>query len=191
MDTDAGKEKGARDLSGTGKVTMAWLGFEDDKVSLKIWPGDTMAQSRALYSDPSAINAVLALRSDGWRVEPNFHWGFMSSGLAWLKTPLAVEKYCHYWIKEIGSTHELSRSEWNNYWVNLERAQIVEAEEKEIFDKHFTDTHRQKAQPRPGLLCEYTWSLSEAQRLDAQDKFIKKVRERLNQILTTLGAPTL
>jgi hypothetical protein len=59
--TDAGKEKGARDLSGTCKVTMVWLGFEDDKVSLKIWPGDTMAQSRELYSDPLAINAVLAL----------------------------------------------------------------------------------------------------------------------------------
>jgi hypothetical protein len=189
--TDVGKEKGARDLPGSGKVTMAWLGFEDSKVSLRIWPGDTLSQSRALYTDHISLKAILALRSDGWRVEPNFHWGFMASGLAWMKTPLPVEKYCDYWVKKIGTTHELTRSEWKDYWVELEDARMVERDEKKAFDKYFTNTKRQSAHPRPGLRCEYNWSLLEAQQLDAQSKFVKKVRERLNQILVTLNAPPL
>jgi hypothetical protein len=189
--THAGKEKGARDLSGTRKVTMAKLCFEDDRVSLRLWPGDTLSQSRALYSDHSSLKAVLALRSDRWRIEPNFHWGFMASGLAWMKTPLTVEKYCSYWVKKIGTTHELRRSEWKDYWATLEEARIVESDGKKAFDKHFTDTRRPSAHPRPGLQCEYTWPLSEAQRLDVQGRFVRKVRERLNQILIALGAPPL
>ena len=115
----------------------------------------------------------------------------MATGYAWAKTPLPVEKYCEYWINEIGSTNELSRVEWEQYWLRLEHAKIVEASAKEEFDKHFTNTLRQRAHPRPGLSCWYKWSLVEAQRLDAKGKFTEKVRERLNQILAALHAPLI
>lgn len=189
--TDAGKAKGARDLSGTAKVAMAWLGFASDKVCLRLWPGDTLTQSRALYGDRSALNAVLALQSDGWHVEPNFHWGFMATGYPSPKTPLQVEKYCDYWVNEIGATRELSRSEWEPYWAKLESAQIVVAAGKEAFDADFTDTQRQKAHPRPGLCCECMWSLAEAQQFDARGKFVDEVRGRLNQMLAALNAPPI
>ena len=54
---------------------MAWLGFAEDNAAacLHMHPADTLGQSRALYGDPSAVNAVLALQSNGWHVEPNFH----------------------------------------------------------------------------------------------------------------------
>ena len=191
MGTDVGKAKGARDLSGTAKIAMAWLGFTGDKVCLRMYPGDTLTQSRALYGDRSGLNAILALQSDGWHVEPNFHLGFMATGYAWAKTLLPVEKYCEYWINEIGNTNELSRSEWEDYWVKLEHDKIVEANAKEAFVKHFTNTLRQRAHPRPGLSCWYKWSLAEAQRLDSKGKFVEKVRERLNQILSALNAPTV
>lgn len=153
--TDVGKAKGARDLSGTAKIAMAWLGFTGDKVCLRMYPGDTLTQSRALYGDRSGLNAILALQSDGWHVEPNFHWGFMATGYAWAKTPLQVEKYCDYWADEIGVTRELSRPEWETYWAELESAQIIEAVGKKAFDAEFTRSQRQKAHPRPGLFCEY------------------------------------
>ena len=187
--TDVGKAKGARDLSGTAKIAMAWLGFTGDKVCLRMYPGDTLTQSRALYGDRSGLNAILALQSDGWHVEPNFHWGFMATGYAWVKTPLQVEKYCDYWADEIGVTRELSRPEWETYWAELESAQIIEAVGKKAFDAEFTRSQRQKAHPRPGLFCEYMWQLAEAQRLDAHGKFVEKVRVRLNQMLTALNAP--
>lgn len=189
--TDVGKALGGRDLSGSAKITMAWLRFASDKstVCLGMYPGDTLTQSRALYGDPSAVKEILALRSDGWRVEPNFHWGFMATGYAWVKTPLQVEKYCTYWINKIGTTRELIRSEWETYWGKLESDQIVEATGKDAFDQAFTRSQRQKIHPRPGLRCEYTWSFSEAQRLDAADNLVKEVRSRLNQMLSALHAP--
>ena len=187
--TDVGKAKGARDLSGTAKIAMAWLGFTGDKVCLRMYPGDTLTQSRALYGDRSALNAVLALQSDGWHVKPNFHWGFMATGYAWAETPLQVENYCDYWADEIGATRELSRPEWETYWAKLESAKIVEAAGKKAFDAEFTRSQRQKAHPRPGLFCEYMWPLAEAQRLDAHDKFVEKVRVRLNQMLAALNSP--
>ena len=189
--TDVGKAKRERDLSGTAKIAQAWLGFADDNlaVCLRMYPGDTLTQSRALYGDRSALEAVLALQCDNWHMKPNFHWGFMTTGYAWAKTPLQVEKYCDYWVNEIGATRELSRPEWETYWAKLESAQIVEAAGKEAFDADFTDSQRQKAHPRPGLFREYRWKLAEAQRLDAHGKFVEKVRERLNQMLTALHAP--
>jgi hypothetical protein len=187
--TDVGKAIGARDLSGTAKIAMAWLGFASDKVCLRMYPGDTLTQSRALYGDRSAVDAVLVLQSDGWHVEPNFHWGFMATGYAWAKTPLPVEKYCDYWVNEIDATRELNRTEWETYWMKLESAQIVEVAGKEDFDADFTDSQRQKAHPRPGLFCEYMWPLAEAQRLDAHGKFVEKVRVHLNQMLAALNAP--
>ena len=192
--TDVSKALGGRNLSGTAKITIAWLRFavDDATVCLQLHPGDTLIQSRALYDDRGALDAVLALRSDDrWRVKPNFHWGFMATGYAWVKkTPLSVEKYCDYWVNEIGATRELSRSEWETYWAKLESAQIVKAAEKEQFDKEFTSTQRHKAHPRPGLSCEYKWPLADAQRLDAHgDDFVEEVRKRLNQMLIALNAP--
>lgn len=189
--TSDGKELGWRDLTGTPKIFMAGLVFnnENSRVCLQMCPGDTLGQSRAFYGDPSAVDAVLTLQSDGWSVNPNFHWGFMATGYAWMETSLPVDEYCAYWVKEIGATQELSRPEWEAYWTKLEAAHIVEPAGKEGFDAEFSRSQRQKAHPRPGLRCEYTWPLSAAQQLDARGKFVEKVRERLNQMLTALHAP--
>lgn len=192
--TDVGKALGWRNIAGTAKIAMAWLGFASDRSAacLHMHPADTLGQARALYGDPTAVNAVLGLRSDGWRVEPNFHWGFMAGGYAWSKTPLPVEDYCAYWVKEIGATRELTRSEWEAYWAKLESDHIVECAAKEAFDEEFAGSQRQKAHPRPGLFCAYTWPLAEAQRLDAGGrKFVEEVRLRVNQMLTALHAPTV
>ena len=191
--TDVGKALGWRDIAGTPKIFMAWLGLASDNaaVSLHMHPADTLSQSRAFYGDPTSVQAVLALQSDGWRVVPNFHWGFMAGGYAWSKTPLPVEQYCAYWMNEIGATREVNRPDWETYWAKLQSAQIVEAAGKDAFDAEFTRTQRQKTHPRPGLFCEYAWPLAEARRLDTQDKLVEQVRVRLNQMLTALHAPPI
>jgi hypothetical protein len=189
--TDSGKGLGWRDIDVTPKIFMAWLTFvrENSTVCLRMYPADTLGQSRAFYGDPESVASVLALRFDGWQVEPNFHWGFMAGGYAWLTTPLPVEQYCTYWIEEIGATRELGRPEWETYWAKLESARIVEAAEKQVFDAEFTHRQRQKAHPRPGLFCEYKWPLAEARRLDVREKLVEAVRARVNQMLTALRAP--
>lgn len=122
---------------------------------------------------------------------PNFHWGFMAKGLAESKSPLSVEDYCAYWIREVGATREIPRAEWKAYVAKLVAAKIIDAAGVEKFDTEFTDTQRKKAHPRPGLLCEYQWSLATAQNQDSQKKFVAEVRKRLNAMLTALNAPTV
>jgi len=191
--TSEGKDLGWRDLPGTRKIAMAWLGFSKDNSSicLQMYPADTLGQSRAFYADQSAVNDVLALQANDWSVTPNFHWGFMAGGYAWTNTPLSVEKYCAYWIKNIGSTWELDRPNWEAYCATLESDGIIGPAGKEAFDAEFTHKQRQKAHPRPGLRCEYKWTLAESQQLDARGKFVENVRERVNQMLTALHAQPL
>lgn len=191
--TDVGKGLGWRDISGTSKIFMAWLGLADDNsgLSLRMYPADTLGQSRAFYNDPKSVSAVLALRSQGWLVEPNFHWGFTATGYAWMRTPLSADDYCAYWIKQIGITRELVRAEWENYWGTLVAARIVEAAQKDLFDQEFTGSQRQKAHPRPGLSCEFKWPIAEARKLDNQGRLIETVRDVVNQMLTALNAPLI
>ncbi len=188
-----GKAQGWRDIAGTQKILMAWLGFASDNatVSLRMYPADTLGQARAFYGDPASVNSVLALRAEGWRVEPNFHWGFMAPGYAWTKTPLPVEQYCSYWIQGIAETRELARTEWDSCWNKLETDRIVESSGKEVFDRDFTASQRQKASPRPGLFCEYNWPLAEATQMDHRGLLVEAVRDRLNQMLTALRAPVV
>ena len=167
---------------------MAWLGFASDNatVSLRMYPADTLGQARAFYGDPASVDAVLALRLQGWRVEPNFHWGFTAAGYAWTTTPLPVEEYCAYWVDQIADTRELARFDWDSYWAKLASDRIVESSSKEAFDREFTASQRQKAHPRPGLFCEYNWLLSEATRMDDRGMLVTTVRGRVNQMLGAL-----
>jgi hypothetical protein len=122
-------------------------------------------------------------------VEPNFHWGFMAAGYAWIGTPLPVDAYCAYWVEHIADTRELPRSDWDSYWARLEADGIVEASGKEAFEREFTASNRQKAHPRPGLFCRFSWPLAEAARMDDRDLLVKAVRDRINELLRALRAP--
>lgn len=190
---EEGKTLGWRDLAASPMLPMAWLGFskDDSTVHLQAYPADTLGQARAFYGDASAVKAVLALQSSGWHVEPNFHWGFMAKGLAGATTALPAADYCAYWLSEIGAAREISRAEWGAYLAKLEADRIVDVTGKDKFDAEFTRSQRQKAHPRPGLLCEYKWPLATAQRLDSQKRFVEEVRARLNGMLTALNAPTV
>ncbi|QNK01370.1 hypothetical protein [Dyella telluris] len=190
---EEGKGLGWRDFDCTPKIFMAWLGYPSDAgaVSLRMYPADTLGQARALFSDPTSVQNLIALRSKGWRVEPNFHWGFMAGGYAWASSPCSVEKYCTYWVENIGQSRELSRSEWTGYLDTLEADCILDTSGKEAFDREFTASQRQKAHPRPGLFCEYTWPLLDAAGFDARGLFANEVRSRINQMLVALQAPTL
>jgi hypothetical protein len=64
---------------------------------------------------------------------------------------------------------------------------IATPEDREIFDRYFTNTARVSAAPRPGIRCAFVWHLEEAERLDALDQLENAVRSRINQLLEALG----
>lgn len=152
-----------------------------------MWPADTLEQARYFYKRPGAIERLLKLVEEGWRVEPNFHFGFMASGLCWMTAPLPLAEYMSYWKDNIDSVRQIQRKDWDGYWKTLVKANIVEASERNKFDNDFTNTQRPTATPRPGLGCAFPWNLDEAEGIDSSGKFVMAVKDRVNQLLGTIG----
>jgi hypothetical protein len=170
-------------------VKLARLEYESEKrlVELRLWPADTLEQARSFYARPEAVERILKLQNEGWSVSPNFHFGFMASGCCWTNTTMPVTEYVQYWLKRIDDTGKIERPDWDQYWRNLENEKIAAPEDRESFDRYFTNTVRASATPRPGTRCTFDWHLDEAERLDARGQLKNAVRKRLNQLLEALG----
>jgi hypothetical protein len=183
-------------LPGThAAIKTAYLGYKDAdqkdsnrQVELTMYPADTLAQARALYARPNVVERLHALEHDNWHIWPNFHFGFMAKGFCWTTRTISLEQYMSYWKKNIGNTEQIARYGWDNFWDKLVEVGIANSADREKFDLDFTNTGRQLASPRPGLTCEFTWSLEEAERLDARPgQLAKSVRERINAMLDAIG----
>ncbi len=177
------------DLPGRSTVNRAFLEFDESskQVRFVVYPADTLTQAKAFYARPGAATKVLSLRDVGWNLKPNFHFGHMASGFAWTDTAAPLEEYIAHWQDEIGNARALRRDEWEDFWGSLVQHRFACRENKEEFDKKFTDTKRQSATPRPGLRCAYSWTLSEATLLDERGQFTKAVAGELGIVLKALG----
>jgi hypothetical protein len=61
-------------------------------------------------------------------------------------------------------------------------------EDRNEFRRHFDDTQRQDATPRPGLRLQRAWPLAEAETLDdVRGRFVEAVRIALVEALDALG----
>jgi hypothetical protein len=163
----------------------------DSTVELRLWPGDTLEQAKALYSDPTKTKGLLALRGSGWQVSPNFHFGHMAKGFVWTQGDILVERYISHWVDEIGATGQIKRADWEAYFDQLISLGIAAASDRAKFDEDFTQTQRNSATPRPGLRVVYSWPFDTAAQLDGRGRFANEVRQAINQLLSALGEPTL
>jgi hypothetical protein len=128
----------------------------EGRVELLLYPADTLTQARAFWSDPRVVEAVLALQDTGWRVNPNFHLGFMERGLTWTETRTSVATYVRYWRAAELAT--LEREDWSQFLNDLVAAGIASDADREQFHEDFTRTRRRTATPRPGLRLAYGWA---------------------------------
>jgi hypothetical protein len=176
-------------VEGGRSVKRAFLGSDDweSTIELMMWPGDTLEQAKDLYAEPLHLERLLELRSLGWSVRPNFHFGHMSTGFVWTSTEMAVDDYAAHWIAEIGSTRQVPREEWGGYFDELIRLRIASDANREEFDRAFTNTQRMSATPRPGIRVERTWPFGFAAGLDSKRRFVGEVRDSINTVLGALG----
>ena len=76
----------------TSAVKFAYLdAAEPDGLPLRLYPADTLEQARVFYSSPARVQRTLGLRRRGWRVEPNFHFGYRERGLCWSRSGLTAD----------------------------------------------------------------------------------------------------
>lgn len=172
-------------------VEMVKLGLEpaSNRVVLQLYPGDTLTQARVLYSRPDAVRGLLNLV--GWATNTNYHWGFMTSGYCWTPGNLAVPSYIEFWINRIGRTAAIPRPKWAAAWDELTDASVVRANDRIDFDLRFTNTKIPTATPRPGLMCERAWSMTEAMELDDRGHFVTTVRGEIQRLLGQLQEPEI
>lgn len=172
-------------------VEMAFLKFQPElrRVELLMYPGDTLSQARELYTRRAAVLSLLQLA--GWTTRPNYHWGFITSGLCWATGDISVDQYIDFWTKIIRVTRIVPREDWESYWAELKRVNIVTEEDKVKFDATFTSSAMETASPRPGLECAYYWPLDKAMQLDDAGRFVDEVRHQVLALLTCLGEPLI
>lgn len=171
-----------------GAKTYLRMTDDGEAAELALYPADTLSQARGFYTLSTAGSGVATLRGQsGWHVGANFHFGHMQRGFCWTTTTRDVADYVELWTGEIDSAGAVPRQDWDEYWAWLEKERIAIPQDRVEFDRHFTDTQRQTASPRPGLSLSRRWPLADAEALDAQGALHAEVREALNDALTPFG----
>lgn len=164
---------------------------EKREVHFGMYPADTLEQARVFYARPNAPERTLALASKGWRVSPNFHFGFMAKGLSWTTATASVDEYLRYWQNHIGETRQVDRADWPAFWDRLVTLGFAQDSDRERFDRDFTHTNRKSAAPRPGIACIFAWPFEEAERLDTSGNFLAELKKRVNELLVAVGEPII
>ena len=187
------KHVGQRKFAGT-KLKRIHLAFADGMVQLRMWPGDTLEQAKPLYADADVVRAVLALRERGWKVRPNFHWGYQQGGRGhrWpMPGTLSLDEYAAYWIEHAAGTWQQKPDRFDEYVTQLEADRVIDAEHRAQFRRIFQTKPLDHATPRPGLAARFDWPLEQATQLDSRHELTAVVLARVNEMLDALEESTL
>jgi hypothetical protein len=166
--------------------------IEGDGIQLALYPADTLGQAWEFFKRPATVDGVRALATaEGWSVKPNFHFGHMQRGFCWTTSDIGLEDYLQLWQERIATEGSVARDDWDAFWAWLIGEKIARQEDRPEFDRHFTDTARRTATPRPGLMLARLWPLTDAERLDSRGAFTSAVHDALQEALRTVGEPEL
>jgi hypothetical protein len=186
---------GPRIATPAGAVTGrdAYLTLIDgEQIELALYPADTLSQAREFYARAEAVHGVRALAGrDGWVVKPNFHFGHMQRGYCWTSSDIDIDDYLRLWEERISTEVSVPRDGWEAYWSWLIESGIARKEDRPEFQRNFSDTDRQTATPRPGVMLARCWPLPAAEELDSRSALTVAVREAVDEALSAVGEPAL
>lgn len=100
---------------------------------------------------------------------------------------MGVESYLDFWVGQIGTSRMVPRENWDEYWTMLLSNGIASETDLAEFERRFVNTKIAKASPRPGLMIERTWDLSEARSLDSDGELLSQVINSLSSMRSALG----
>ncbi|MXW37668.1 MAG: hypothetical protein F4Z65_05315 [Acidobacteria bacterium] len=161
-------------------------------IRLGLWPGDTMTQARNLWPKVNAAKLKALERSEQWEVKPNLHFSKIQRHFHWAVSQLTVAEYAAYWKEnheqKIRSCYrDPSSGSFRHEWEGLFRRRLISADDVEELDQQTAPTNHDRISMSPGLSVLYTWSRSEAEKLDARGDFADEVRQRIREATETWG----
>ncbi|MFL5864043.1 MAG: hypothetical protein ACJ780_25270 [Solirubrobacteraceae bacterium] len=116
-----------------------------------------------------------------------FHFGFMSTGYAWTTGDIDIDRYLDLWVAAVVTAGAVERADWDRYFDWLVDHRIAMTKDRREFDRHFTNSVRQKATPRPGINIVRRWPLREAEDLNRSAQLVPQVRAAHDRIAELLG----
>lgn len=172
------------DLEGAKAVRVVYLYWgPGGQLELHLYPGDTLEQAQALYREPRRMEGLLGLRDGGWKLRPNFHFGFMATGLTWTESRIDTDAYAKYWLGRIETLGIFRRVDWDRELDTLIADGIFDPADRAQFDCDFTHTKRGAATPRPGLCLSRAWKRGDT----LAGGFVAELSGVLSQALSVLG----
>lgn len=161
------------------------------RITLELWPGDTMTQAREFWSKFDAGQLLaLQLQNTGWRLKPNLHFSYIATHLHWATTSLAVAEYIELWQfgeMEIVSLYRDDADSYRHNWDFLVAENLIAPNDVEPLEEKTTRTQRDRISMSPGLGISYTWSAVRASQLDRDGAFVCEVKERIREATETWG----
>ncbi len=180
---------------GTACVQRAELALTSRQLWLEMWPGESKAQARHLYSADRAKRLAALHDHGGWDVAPNVHLSFRNARYTqrlyldvW---DMPIARYVDQWTDDdLGwaaqyDVEALREELWP--WL-LERGYAKPTDDLEGF---VVGLGNRPAYLRPGIRIRRTWPLGVAEDLDDRDELVPEVRHSIDTILSALDEPPL
>jgi hypothetical protein len=153
---------------------------------VEIDPGDTTNQARALY-DSVSRDAVAALGTAGWTVEPNLHVMYVTRNLLWTTCKLTFEEYWAFWSTHKDWIRQWRREEFEALFEALVGAQLAVTGDRAEFDRHVVNTERTTINLCPGLTMRWWLPIEDAATLDQRGGLEGAIRQAIDDASVPLS----
>lgn len=164
-------------------------GDEINHIESAIYPGDSMAQARVLFTylhhhDPDAL---FALRDQGWKIRPNFHFGFIRRGFGHgVNTRLSLEEYIHYWthhpIEQLVLKDRTFKTALHNF---VDTGMMDEGNVSKVVAS--LPPSARNVNIIPGIEMLFDWPLNKAVEIDRHGGMVEEFRRTMNEALAACG----
>lgn len=160
--------------------------YEDAKFLLELYPADTAAQATPFYEKVD-ISSFLALQGKGWEIKPNFHFGYMQTGLCRCKSRMDLRSYLQFWRQRRMPFGVVWRNsgDFKKYFKRLLDARLISKTDLPQLIEAFTKSHRDRLSTRPGARMTYEWLWPK--KPPEPRSFAKSVRAKIHEALNAFG----
>ena len=155
-------------------------------IDLALHPGDTVSQSRSLYSRVD-VDEILVLTVQ-WDCSTNLHFSHMSQNLVHPNTELSLEQYLKFWKEHQEWIRQVKEDQFEELLDLLGSNGLLTETDREEFATEFFETNRSTVNVCPGISLHYRWDRTKALDLDKNDRLTEEIDERVREAVRTWGA---